>query len=648
MSDNINRNDMLRVGTILHGTYRIDGYLSSGGFGNTYVATDTSRFDERYAIKEFYMSGITERDANSTTVSVSNANNKATFESQLEKFKKEALRLHNLKNEHIVHVYALFEENNTAYYVMDYIDGENLSEHLKQTGKPLSEGEVLKILSQILNALDAAHQANLYHLDLKPANIMVDSRGVVKLIDFGASKQQRPDGNGATTNSTTIAYTPGYAPIEQIEQSLDEFGPWTDFYALGATLYTLLSNKKPPSPTKISRDGSLEKKDTLPLPSAVTAETKRLVLWLMNYDTQKRPQNIKEILDYLAKNKIITKTVSGSSGENSNGIDDRTLTKETEGGDSGDDTFVEERKKKHQDNEGTSKGKKGKKNGKKKKPIVKRVLNIRSRGRRRKIAFALIAAVTLIAIIIVLAIQNHKTALPTPITAESTNNEVISNLISNMVEVEGGTFTLGATPEQGRDADQDEKPTHEVTLSSYYIGKYEVTQRLWQAVMGSNPSKFKGDNRPVECVSWDDCQAFIRKLNQLTGKHFRLPTEAEWEYAARGGNRSKGYKYAGSDNIDNVAWYDDNSGSTTHDVGLKQPNELGLYDMSGNVWEWCSDGYGSYSSSAQTNPRGASSGSNRVYRGGSWIYYAGCCRVSFRGYDTPDSPRFNLGLRLVL
>ena len=227
-------------------------------------------------------------------------------------------------------------------------------------------------------------------------------------------------------------------------------------------------------------------------------------------------------------------------------------------------------------------------------------------------------------------------------------SDVINNLVSNMVYVQGGTFTMGATPEQGSDAYDDEKPTHEVTLSSYYIGKYEVTQRLWQAVMGSNPSMFKGDNRPVECVSWNDCQAFIRKLNQMTGRNFRLPTEAEWEYAARGGNRGKGYKYAGSDHIDNVAWYGDNSGKATHDVGMKQPNELGLYDMSGNVYEWCSDGYGPYSSSAQTNPRGASSGSDRVYRGGCWYLRARDCRVSCRYSNTPDNRYYILGLRLVL
>ena len=218
----------------------------------------------------------------------------------------------------------------------------------------------------------------------------------------------------------------------------------------------------------------------------------------------------------------------------------------------------------------------------------------------------------------------------------------------DMVRVEAGTFTMGATAEM-KNTEDSEKPTHRVTLTNdYYIGKYEVTQALWQAVMGDDPSYFKGDNLPVEAVTWDDCQEFIGKLNRITGKTFRLPTEAEWEYAARGGNKSRGYQYSGSNNPSNVAWYDDNSGDKTHAVGTKQPNELGIYDMSGNVWEWCQDWYETYSSSSQVNPTGANSGSCRVVRGVSWYNNARNCRLSLRGSNTPDFRSSNLGLRLVL
>ena len=232
----------------------------------------------------------------------------------------------------------------------------------------------------------------------------------------------------------------------------------------------------------------------------------------------------------------------------------------------------------------------------------------------------------------------------------SRNQTITVNGVSfEMVYVEGGTFDMGATYEQGSDAWDNEYPEHSVTLSGYYIGRCEVTQELWKAVMGSNPSRFKGAQNPVESVSWDDCQDFIKKLNRLTGMTFRLPTEAEWEYAARGGNKSLHYKYSGSDNIDDVAWYYNNSGSSTHAVGTRTANELGIYDMSGNVWEWCSDRYGKkYSAGAQTNPQGPSSGSRRVLRGGSWDCHAGYCRVSNRLNGDPGYGGRGNGLRLVL
>lgn len=223
----------------------------------------------------------------------------------------------------------------------------------------------------------------------------------------------------------------------------------------------------------------------------------------------------------------------------------------------------------------------------------------------------------------------------------------VNGVSFEMVHVEGGTFSMGATSEQ-EDADSNEVPVHSVTLNSYYIGKTEVTQALWQAVMGSNPSNFKGADLPVECVSWNDCQEFIQKLNRLTGRNFRLPTEAEWEFACRGGNNSRGYKYSGSNDIDNVAWYWDNSGGKTHPVGTKAPNELGIYDMSGNVWEWCSDWYADYTSYSQTDPTGPQSGSNRVYRGGSWYFRARICRSSDRCDYFPTCRISFLGLRLAL
>ena len=221
------------------------------------------------------------------------------------------------------------------------------------------------------------------------------------------------------------------------------------------------------------------------------------------------------------------------------------------------------------------------------------------------------------------------------------------SIIDDMVLVKGGTFTMGATKEQGGGCDKDEIP-HEVTLNSFYIGKYEVTQRLWESVIGNSPSIHKGAEYPVENVSWNDCHMFISKLNEKSGRNFRLPTEAEWEYAAKGGQLSKHYKYAGGNNINDVAWCDDNSGSMPHPVGTKLANELGIHDMSGNVWEWCQDLYGPYGKVPCSNPHGPANGTEHIFRGGSWDYYARFCRVSFRRCAKPDFHFCNLGLRLVL
>lgn len=230
----------------------------------------------------------------------------------------------------------------------------------------------------------------------------------------------------------------------------------------------------------------------------------------------------------------------------------------------------------------------------------------------------------------------------------------IGDLQYKMIAVEGGTFQMGATPEQEIPENWFwQRPVHNVTLSSYSIGQTEVTQALWKAVMGENNSQYrfwkKGNALPVDDVSWDDCQTFITKLNQMTGQRFRLPTEAEWEFAARGGNKSKGYKYSGSNTIDDVAWYADYVNKQTHPVAKKQSNELGLYDMSGNVAEWCQDWFDNYyySNSPSSNPTGPSSGSYRVNRGGSVRDGDGDCRVAYRHYSSPTLTLY-LGFRLAL
>ena len=217
-----------------------------------------------------------------------------------------------------------------------------------------------------------------------------------------------------------------------------------------------------------------------------------------------------------------------------------------------------------------------------------------------------------------------------------------------MIFVAGGTFTMGCTYEQGSDCASDEKPSHEVQLTGFAIGKYEVTQALWKQVMGNNPSRFKGDSLPVENVTWDDVQMFILRLNAKTGKNYRLPTEAEWEYAARGGQQSRQTQFAGGFDLETVAWCSTNSENATHNVGGRQPNELGLYDMSGNVWEWCSDYYGTYPSDKQTNPIGVKKGTARVLRGGCYAAIGRQCRVSGRKSLYQGGKDYMTGFRLAM
>ena len=292
--NDISEHSLLPKGALLQmGKYRIEEQLASGGFGNTYEVMNL-HFEERYALKEFFMRGINERAKRTSSINVSNRENVDMFKGQLEKFKKEARRLRKLHNPHIVQVHDLFEENNTAYYVMDYVDGESLSNLLKRTNKPLTEAEVLDLLPQILDALETIHNKSIWHLDLKPGNIMVDKSGKVILIDFGASKQISST-EGQTSTSTALCFTPGFAPPEQIDQKMELIGPWTDLYALGATLYNLITNYQPPTVSEMLEP------DAFVYPKPISEKTKELISWLMKPNRQRRPQSVADVKGFLEK-----------------------------------------------------------------------------------------------------------------------------------------------------------------------------------------------------------------------------------------------------------------------------------------------------------------------------------------------------------
>jgi len=656
--------NVLKVGTTLKsGTYAIRRVLGQGGFGITYEAEQVL-LGKRVAIKEFFLSGTCDRDDDGKKIFVLRSS-RELFKSHKKRFLNEARRLAHLSNTHLVPVHDLFEENGTAYYVMDFVEGESLADILKRSGRPFDEKTVTSILKQMLEALGSIHHQvpSLCHLDIKPANIMVDGKGKAVLIDFGASKYVAT-ADEERSSSSSFAYTPGYAPIEQLAGIRENMGPWTDFYALGATLYNLLTGKKPNDPSVINSDRTPGKRDSIPLPSSLSERLRNLIVWLMAPDQNDRPQSVEEILAFLNQGmtedeespKVEVEQLKPSENpvpsDDSEDIPEEDIELEVVSVKGEENIPLESKDYKEPDgavvsDDSERKEVSGNSNGAYK-PIgagrayVQDEPEVLDESNEETSSYKWLKPVGIaaaIALVLLLGVELygvwHK-------------KHIVDNLVNNMVPVEGGTFMMGATAEQGDDAWDNEKPAHQVTVSSFSIGKYEVTQEEWEAVMGENPSAFKGDKNPVENVSWDDCQKFISKLNELTGKQFRLPTEAEWEFAARGGNkRLENTKYAGGADIDAVAWYEGNSGSTTHPVGEKSPNALGLYDMSGNVWEWCEDYYGPYDSSTQKDPKGPASGSYRVKRGGSWYHLARYCLVSYRDSYNPSIRGINYGFRLA-
>lgn len=591
--------DVLPVGSVLRSgkrEYRVEAVLGKGGFGITYKVSAMEQVGQipvrvEFAMKEFFMDGCL-RDASGKVSTAATKGGEAA--DGLKDFISEARRLNSLCGQcrNIVPVDEVFEANGTACYVMEFLDGGSLADYVKKHGA-LSVGVAKKILKPVADAVAFLHSNSITHLDIKPGNIMFRSNGEPVLIDFGLAKHYDRRGN-ATTTVRTLAYSAGFSPAEQYV-GLKQFSPQSDVYALAATFANMLTGKTPPE--AIDLEFSLNDWSV-----CLPEEVRPAVVHAMAYSRKDRTLSVHDFVKELYGNdpSVVEKPVSQPAAE----------------------------------------------------PMVESKTEVIGEGKKSTKKWWIIAACVAVAAVVgivcakFLSVGEDMEQKTESAPQLGSQTFTVNGVKFTMVPVEGGTFTMGATSEQGSDALEGEYPAHQVTLSDYYIGQTEVTQALWKAVMGSNPSDSKGDNLPVEQVSWDDCQVFIQKLNQLTGKQFRLPTESEWEYAARGGRKSRGYKYAGDNDIGLVAWYEDNSGNETHPVATKQANELGVYDMSGNVEEWCSDGYDGYQSSSQSDPQGPSSGSDRVGRGGSFFFDARYCRVSNREYYTPDFRTFDLGLRL--
>lgn len=635
----------LKLGSKLQkGKYEITKVLGSGNFGITYLATTEVAINGQLgqmnatvnvAIKEFYMKDLNNRTSDGFTVE---GTQNTMVKNYRNRFKKEAENLAKLHHPNIVKVIEVFDENNTTYYVMEYIEGGSLDDYIKSNGR-LPEVEALKCTMEIADALSYMHKNMMIHLDLKPKNIMRNSKGHLFLIDFGLSKQY--DENGEPESSTSIGLgTPGYAPLEQASYEQDGTLPVTlDIYALGASLFKMLTGKTPPESSAILNEGfplsSLQK-------AGISAYTISVVEKAMASVKKNRYQSVSSLsiaIKNLASNVELTNLDEDESATiydeeiEVRKVDSQTCQVHITNNDlTLSSVHLSDRIYNLMPEEGEIDINKD--------YTYQQVLN--GEAGRNIVANLRGDSIEITYCFLTNQIDDDSTTHDALAYFDRNKDTIEIPCLGhtiNMKKVEGGTFVMGESSVLRRRAFfSDEVPTHHVTISTFYIGETQVTQDLWKTVMGNNPSFHKGTDLPVDSVTWYECQTFISKLIKLTGAIFRLPTEAEWEFAARGGNLSNGYKYSGCKKIAEVAWYGNNSDLKTHPVKTKAPNELGIYDMSGNINEWCNDwyGYDYYKVSVNNNPLGPLTGTHRVQRGGNCFSDAVNCRVTYRTYQKPN------------
>lgn len=517
----------------------------------------------------------------------------------VQSFLEEGKKVRKLHHKNIVKVTDILEENGEYFIVMEFVEGRNLSDIIRRETGPIHRERAINLFRQMLEGVAYIHSQPkpIIHRDLKPLNILVTSDDTVKITDFGIAKELDDEAGG---HSTTVKGTPIYMSPEQIinPKSVDIR---TDIYSLGMTFYEMLCAKTPFAGANTTT------------PTAVYAA-------IMNGNVPPPTEFYPGISDGLSD--FVMKSIHKDRTLRFANANEMLLALDSL--ERGGQTTV-------QDVPGVIP------------PFVpERIPELKIMG-----------------------VPAQPPVAQSPLSS------------MEMIFVEGGTFMMGSN-----DGDADETPIHQVTVDSFLIGKYQVTQELWGTVMGNNPSNFRGAKRPIENINWYEAiefcnrlslngglipcyrkeiktkQGFLRRLVGLeeeiitcdfNANGYRLPTEAEWEFAARGGIKSRDFEYSGSNSIDLVAWYWKNSGNTTHEVGTKHPNELGIYDMSGNVWEWCWDWYSIeyYFSGIVSNPKGPDSGTTRLVRGGSWSKDAEYCRVAYRSYSALDYRYNYLGFRVV-
>ncbi|MBW7872830.1 MAG: SUMF1/EgtB/PvdO family nonheme iron enzyme [Ignavibacteria bacterium] len=639
-------------------SYELTEKLGQGGMGVVYKARHI-HFNEVYAVKMLWQQF-------------------GSDPAVLKLFLNEAKLLRSLHHPNIVNVTDIFEAEGNYYIVMEFVEGRTLSEIIQREVGPIRRDRAIKLFRQMLEGMAYIHQQNppIIHRDLKPLNILVTKDDTVKITDFGIAKVL----DIGSAASTVMKGTPTYmSPEALIDPGSVDIR--TDVYSLGMTFYEMLCAKTPFSGEKTTTPAAVYSeiiKNGIPLPTKFyPGISDELTAYVMNAIHPDREKRFSDALEMLEELKRI---------EASGGAEERTSKNEFAG-----DNIKTEEESKITNIDINSEN------------ISKSENNKPSKFFRNSII--VLSVITLIILLVQLGKDGKKAEVPVE-EPESTGVALDTVLkqdapvLPGMVFVQGGTFTMGCTSEQGDDCWYNEKPTHQVIVNNFYIGKYEVTVGMFSEFIEATGYKTDADkdggsliwtgselketagvnwrcdvngkrrpesenNHPVIHVSWNDAVSFCNWLSDREGLQraysgsgdnitcnfssngYRLPTEAEWEYAARGGKQTKNYKYSGSDNTGAVAWYDGNSGDKTHAVGLKQPNEIGIYDMSGNVYEWCWDWKGDYTSPRQTNPKGPSSGTSRVLRGGSWGYSARNCRVAVRYYIMPGNRDSSSGFRLA-
>ena len=643
--------------------YRLVRHLGQGGMGTVYEAVD-ERVSAVVVVKEA---------------------NRATDESERREFEREARLLANLQHKTLPKVMDYFVEGGVEYLVMEYVPGYDLAELLRRRGAPFHLKAVLRWTDELLGVLEYLHELKppILHRDIKPSNLKLTQREEIYLLDFGLAKGAAGKMTRTLASRSVYGFTPRYSPLEQIAgQGTDAR---SDLYALGATLYHLLTGSAPvDAPT---RDEQLEEGRPDPLVSIrqlnpkVPEAVARVIERALAVKRKFRYENVAEMREALR----LAAADSSPSSPSENvpvGGGGSPAARPTAHAQSRGTDEAETARMPVAGRSGVSTGPTADAGRSSRTPEADEK-DSAARARTRNLPRLVAAVVALLVVAAVLVAYRDKLrklagggeSQPpvTPTTERSFQSftENVNGAKLEMIAIPGGTFVMGtADSDPGRHG-ENEEPAHGVTIREFYVGKYEVTQAQWRAVMGTDPGFFKGDDLPVEQVSWKDADAFCRKLSELTGRQYRLPTEAEWEYACRAG--TAGGFYA---ELDSIGWFGDNSGDErvdaselyrkhgedyvkvllekyghrTRPVGQKQPNGFGLYDMSGNVSEWCQDVFhGSYDGAPADGSAWLGGGDNgfRVRRGGSFLATALASRSAFRTRTNLDMRHSTFGFRVA-